>query len=729
MVGKQYKKSDLIADRFKIISKIGAGGMGTVFKCLDTVLNKEVAVKLLNTFSDVQFIRFQNEATTAGSLRHPNIIEVYDFGMTKDSLPYMVMELVQGTGLKRRLRAGPVLSHAEKIELLIQICKGLTHAHANGVLHRDIKPSNIMIVEENRKNLQAKIVDFGLAKVVEEDQFLTETGVIVGSPYYMSPEQCANQELDERSEIYSFGCLVYELFSGLPPFPDEVLLDIIHKHQFEKPAPLYKEETTELEIVLNQITAKCLEKTAQDRFQNMTAVKEVLENIELDDTDRAEIPINTSPKEEREKEATKKPTAPQSLLLVVALFLIPVSILLFFQHSKNEESLKSPPIEKKRKPSLHSSKRHPKAKIRRAKEDISSLFYVIKSQDAYYANRYVRDIDLSSFARDHKNAKGLILTGSDIRGPGLAYITDLPLIYLEIDDLPLTDKDIAPLSTISPLIHLSMAGGYKSLPLNGNGFKNFSKLSNLKNLNLANRTINDNILSEISRIKSLIYLSLVNCDGFTEAGMAKLTELPILFQLQINGAIINDEMLKHIPNMSIKSLHFDRTENITIRGIHYLTKCKKLRSLSISYPRLNPPVSKEYFQAIAKIKTLETLVTRHADLSGIDQLKSLPHLNKLTLQKQNLNYKDLSKLATLKQLQVLSIDNKSTFEEGTLKAVNNLSISLLYLSNLDSPYSELKFLKNAKNLQGLSISNCGIKKEQINSIRKLLPKTCKVEII
>jgi serine/threonine-protein kinase len=204
-------------------------------------------------------------------LDHPNLVGVSDFGIHKGK-PYIVMDLVQGQSLSDVLDHRARLSSSEVIDLCLQVCDGLTYAHDRGVIHRDLKPSNIMLVWHNDGSYTARIVDFGLAKIVHSDMRLTSTGDVMGSPLYMSPEQCMGNRLDHRSDIYSLGCLLYECLSGEPPFSDaESVLEMFRRHALEQPAPL--NPALSVPDWLSQLVFTALAKSPDDRFQTVSELK------------------------------------------------------------------------------------------------------------------------------------------------------------------------------------------------------------------------------------------------------------------------------------------------------------------------------------------------------------------------------------------------------------------------------------------------------------------------
>ncbi len=210
----------IIAGKYEIIDTLGSGGMSTVYLAKHKLLQKDVAVKMLRASlaSDPLTVqRFQMEAKAAFDLNHPNLLAVYDFGISQHGQAYIVMDYLEGESLAAIADRDERISLLTALPLFYDISRGLAHAHEHGVLHRDIKPGNVMVIR-GEKRLKAVIVDFGLIKTYDSEALkLTQTGEIFGSPLYMSPEQCRGINLDNRSDIYSLGCLFYEVLSGIPP--------------------------------------------------------------------------------------------------------------------------------------------------------------------------------------------------------------------------------------------------------------------------------------------------------------------------------------------------------------------------------------------------------------------------------------------------------------------------------------------------------------------------------
>src|SRR5579885_1772624 len=277
----------VLKEKYEFLTVLGAGGAGVIYKARQHPLGRLVAVKMIHShlMSPTAVRRFHKEAKTISSLAHPNIISVYDFGISEENQPFMVMDYVEGTVLSEFLKQVGVLPQELVKNIAVQLCEGLSHAHMRGVLHRDLKPGNIMLVQMDNGQQLVKILDFGLAKIVfdEEDEHgeqdhLTKTGETVGTPAFMSPEQVMGKKVDHRTDLYSLGCVLYQCLTGEPPFIGETKMETMLMHLNAMPQPI---NIPHFEPIITpyfeDIILKLLEKNPTDRFQSMWDLKEAIE--------------------------------------------------------------------------------------------------------------------------------------------------------------------------------------------------------------------------------------------------------------------------------------------------------------------------------------------------------------------------------------------------------------------------------------------------------------------
>ena len=251
--------------RYKIVDELGRGAMGVVYRAEDPALDRTVALKTIILSDEAEgradyAKRFFLEAKAAGKLTHPNIVTTYDFG-EEHGLAYMAMELLEGTELRERLKNG-ALPAAEAMEIAAQIAEGLAFAHERGVVHRDIKPGNIMLPERG----QAKIMDFGIARMRAADH-KTSTGMVLGTPKYMSPEQIVGTPVDHRSDIFSLGIVLYEMLTGVRLFSGDDVAQIAHNVTQVEPEPPTRLDPA-LPSMLDFVVARALKKDPAVRYQD-----------------------------------------------------------------------------------------------------------------------------------------------------------------------------------------------------------------------------------------------------------------------------------------------------------------------------------------------------------------------------------------------------------------------------------------------------------------------------
>jgi len=273
---KELTRGTIFAGRYEIIEELGEGGMGRVFRVEDKKLQQEVALKLIKPeiAHDKKTIeRFRNELKLARNIRHKNVCGMYDLGEAEGA-HFITMEYVRGEDLRSFIHRSGQLAAGTAVRIAKQLCEGLSEAHKLGVVHRDLKSSNIMI----DKNGSARIMDFGIARSLEA-KGMTGAGVMIGTPEYMSPEQAEAKNVDQRSDIYSFGVILYEMLTGKRPFEGDTPLSIAMKHKGEAPRDP-RELNPQIPADLSQLILKCLAKVNKDRYQSADQVLSELNNIE-----------------------------------------------------------------------------------------------------------------------------------------------------------------------------------------------------------------------------------------------------------------------------------------------------------------------------------------------------------------------------------------------------------------------------------------------------------------
>lgn len=313
----------IVDGRFEVLSRIGEGGGGAVFLAKQAGLDRQVAIKLLSqstVLDDSAIARFEREAFTLSQLKHKSIVSIYGYGMW-DNTPYIAMEYVPGVSLQQQLADSKGLGVDRSIDIIRQIGEALLCAHKNGIVHRDIKPSNVILSDDG----DVKLIDFGFAKLLPKDgvrmQQLTEAGVAVGSILYMSPEQCLGAPVDQRSDIYSLGCLFFQCLTGVPPFDGDHSVVVMYRHLNESvPALNVSSEDGAGICQYQSVVRRAMAKKADDRFSTIEDFLAALTNVEF------ESEYKHAPRPS-ESSASAKTVKPRAKLMAIALTLVAVALI------------------------------------------------------------------------------------------------------------------------------------------------------------------------------------------------------------------------------------------------------------------------------------------------------------------------------------------------------------------------------------------------------------------
>jgi len=292
------KQTELHVGRFTILRRLGRGGMGSVYEGHDPALDRRVAIKTLTSdaIADAESRgRFEREAKAAAKLAHPNIVTVYELGnFGGKEKPYIVMEYLEGTDVAALVSGNRSVPLAEALDIVAQLCRALDFAHLKGVVHRDVKPANLRYLDDG----QIKIMDFGIARV-EGGHQITKSGVMIGTLHYMSPEQIRGEKLDGRTDIFSAGCILYELLAGVRPFSGESATSILYNIVHETPKPVV-EKNTDLPQEVQRVIDRALSKKPEDRFATAGEMAKELDKILS--VYRKTLPRTTSAHEKRVQE-------------------------------------------------------------------------------------------------------------------------------------------------------------------------------------------------------------------------------------------------------------------------------------------------------------------------------------------------------------------------------------------------------------------------------------------
>jgi serine/threonine-protein kinase len=295
-LGEDPLISQLVADRYRVIRRLGEGGMGAVYLAEHVVIEKKIALKVLAielARRQDLVARFLQEARSASRIGHENVIDISDFGQSAEGYVYIAMEYLEGQDLGQVVRAEGALAWPRVRDILVQICRALRAAHDKGIVHRDMKPENIFLIQREGRPEFVKILDFGIAKVMGVDASgprLTRTGMIFGTPEYMAPEQAEGKEADHRVDVYAVGCIAYHLMTGQTPFLAENFMAMLTKHLMEDPVPpSVRRPDLAITPEMDALVGKALEKDRDRRYQNMAEFLEAVSTCRGPDTQSGQL--------------------------------------------------------------------------------------------------------------------------------------------------------------------------------------------------------------------------------------------------------------------------------------------------------------------------------------------------------------------------------------------------------------------------------------------------------
>lgn len=598
-----------LLERYEYLSLLGKGGMGIVYLARDLVLKRSVAIKTLSSTlaTENQLIRFQKEARAAAKLNHDHIVRVIDFGIMKNGDPYMVMDYVQGSDLNQFLKErnpDPVL----KLDLAIQIAGALGHAHGQGVVHRDLKSANIVVAEDDDGEPRAMVIDFGIAQLITLDvpadnRLFESTGnAVIGSPGYISPESIKADRVDFRTDIYSFGCVLFEMLTGELPFVGETALATMEMHvksivpsvvpyalQFQG-APLSEEIRESFDTIIR----RCMAKDPGKRYPAMGMLVEDLKEAQSQLQDFLESLRNS-------KRADAEPVAPGNLVRlpwtvglvkspafmpVVALLVLSGSaiVVTFFQSQQsakvNErlaEDIKA--MEGKQYPYLGEAlKVAPDGYIpgdfRRTEVDDEDLLEGnFKVTDNTLDLKYSRVTDTGVTALDLSGVQKIVLDSTGITDRTLLHLAKFPsLKEIYANNTKITDKGIEAICTL-PLLD--------TVKLEGTG-------------------VTDSGVRALSKVPRLYQLDLGKCSLITKASVASIKAMPRLSRIRITKTVIR---LSDLKDMNGLLRITDEYSDLTGADIEALLSLKGLRRITLTAANLTV----EQFKSLTRIPQLRML--------------------------------------------------------------------------------------------------------------------------
>lgn len=646
------KTGTVLDDKFEILSELGRGGMGVVYRVKHKLLDKEMALKTFNNeaIESDAALRFEREARAIGRLRHQNIVQIFDFGTWgQHGTPYYAMELLQGESLAERLeRTGP-LSISQAVEIFIDVARALDYAASLGIIHRDIKPANIFLASGKDDTFTVKIVDFGIAKLISsstaESKQLTSTGLIFGSPLYMAPEQALGSKVTVQSDIYSCGCALYEAVTGATPLRGANALVTMQMHITTPAPPLPEHLTASIEGKrLNTVLSHMLAKELSERYQSGAELASALQQIQMTQSPapgygkKVRRPHSHDVASAQSQDYEEQLISPKRLIVTLSMVaLVGLALILSFVANSSRETQHQSQVECV----------NPIGGTGQSVRDnlspiTSEQYYSIINADGSRDFHFPKDVSLGTLESpdsfwQSRQAKGDV--------PGLPHLQ----LGLKGSDNILSNPEL--LDPFRPDDLTSIQIGSLATDIKSNTFTHLVRLTQLKALTIANTKITTEIIDAINKFKRLESLKLQGSPVSAEdlLKLDRLDRLSTLAVQNVRGVSPVIAKLKRAPQ-------------------------KMLKELDMSYCFLTD----EDLEQVAEIDSLTTLKLSFNDFGerGITALQRLPHLTYLAIEGCDVSPSLLKKF---KKLGSLTITHKF-YDEATIadlkKTLNHCSIKV-----------------------------------------------------
>jgi serine/threonine protein kinase len=688
----------ILADSYDFMSVTGWGGMSVIYKARQRGTGLVVAIKMLHSLlmTDQSLRRFQQEAKAIMSLRHPNIITVHDFGVSEHGQPYMVMDFIEGKTLADVIKDKGTLSLEESLHRFIQLTDALDHAHQVGVLHRDLKPSNIMISNKDGNFEDARIVDFGIAKLLDkegdsDDGHLTQTGELFGSPLYMSPEQCRGSQVDARTDIYSMGCVMYETLTGQPPFKGATIVDTLML-QMSAPAKSLAEACPERRFPhqLENVIAKALQKDPSDRYPTMKhmelALMEIQPNQKL-----SGAPIWRN----RQK---KLATIPVFVYCTgVAFLMLTIGAALWWKWTYappvwNSNSTKNEVL----KPSLTGDNNSvanitdsgrvkiadsivtlltaPRGKITAATLQ-KCLNTDLGLTELNLKDAHIGDTGTEYFT-NQRSLKSLLLDETNVGDLTLSRLTSLPnMEKLSLRETKITDRGLGFLLNLQNMTAIYLS----ETQVTDQGMHRIAQFSKLKELSASSTGITDAGLESLRRL-SLTKLHASDTK-IGDLGAASLSDMVSLEELHLRHTKVGDKGIAQLKKLqNLKELNVAET-SVTDKGMQYLSQFPNLNSFCIAENPITD-AGTTVFQKMLKLERLDLESTKITDKTILN-LVELPHLKELNVKDDNIGDAGLVALSHMPHLAVLNLAGTNVTDKGLKKFQSGKALTTLILTDCD----------------------------------------------
>jgi len=704
---RAVKKSEMpeSIEYFQIRKKLGEGGMGTVYLADDTRLGRRVALKTLRAelaAKPTSRERFLREARSAAMLEHDHVIPIYYVGEVNGT-PFLAMPYLHGEPLDARIEreriAGKLLPVAEAIRIARQIAAGLTAAHAQGLIHRDIKPANVWLEAPTGR---VKILDFGLARSQEENVSITQSGIVIGTPAYMAPEQGRALPVDHRADLFSLGSVLYEMLTCKRPFVGSDAMSILTSLAIDTPT-MPHEINPACPLALSRFTMRLLAKQPEDRPPSAQTVVEELVKIEVAAPETTEA-LPATPR------ATRKRRVLVPLLLVVAMILVPLGwwLTTLPWRTGTEPATKTVPSE----PKLAKS---PDA-------DRKAAGYVLSIGGVVWVNDETRDIK----AVNELPKETFRLTRVDLRGnqqataAGLSIFADCEnLTALDLRDTQVGDEGLAHFKGCTKLRFVDL----EWTSVNDAGLATFKDCENLELLELSHTQVGDAGLAHFKGCRNLKVLGLAGTK-VGDDGLANFKDCANLQSLELSDTKVGDAGLIHFKDCkNLNCIALPRTR-VTDIGLACFRECKHLEYLRLSNTSVGD-AGMAHFAGRTKLQELDLANTQVTDV-GLANFKGCTNLTRLELYKTKVSDAGTASFQGFKNLDYLRLSHTQVTNTGLANFKECKNLTRLELVNVDIDEAGLEPFKECKKLTLLRLNRTKVSAAGSEGLKKAL-LGCQIE--
>jgi serine/threonine protein kinase len=673
-----YTPGDTVGDSYILIDVLAKGGMGVLFKARHLQLDKVFALKLLppTQITSTNWKRFEIEGRALARLEHPNVVQIFNMGVDRKGCPFYVMELLHGKAMSDCIDDDELLSLPQFLQTFSDVCAALELAHSKGIVHRDIKPSNLILEESDSAIKRTKVVDFGIALLVNQNngsQGLTRAGEVFGSPAYMSPEQTTGTTVTFSSDIYSLGCTMYSALMGSPPFRGATAVETMLMHQNADMPKVVREDLNADQLdMINDLIAGCTEKKVEDRFENIAALRAVVDQMknkvagsggpirknepyraDRKDRDFAHSTHQKSPQKAYQNSDNTTSAQPlndnkKQIVMFAFITLLAISfiggatvfLMQYMAHTSSRPMAKAPeerpitalldPFSDKSLPLLEEESKVRLAFIE-AKTPISEVMQEHgKKIRVFHFPTSTKIGELEGVGSFAASARGEIKIKnlSPMHFSAGGNLAPYPQIYERFDHEALFELTVKntetppPVATLAKWKYLHSLGFYDS-KLTDAYVKELGRLEHITNLRLQHIQFSVVALSASGLLEKLIVLKIISCDNHSELlrALAQAEKVQILTLKSVVVSGDDVDCLFKLPHLRELDL---RGSTITDEGFRKLSKLP-IKNLAISLAKYNPKL----VTTLSASKTLNSLVLSNEKLSEADRqtlVSRFPHL-------------------------------------------------------------------------------------------------------